>query len=189
MTDEQIEKFNSLYQQACDKMRGLIILEGYRPKGIGVFEKLRANKAIKYFNEALSIYPDHFQSLFFLGKIHQRLRNYEQALSYFDSALKLERTNHNIPQEASLVAMHLNQIDKAIEYSKEALRRKPDDFALLGNHSMNLLIAGLDNEAKETIDKAIALNPNDDINQRIKTKIQGVISGQAKRPTFAESLG
>lgn len=189
MKDEQIEKFNSLYQQACDKMKGLIILDGYRPKGIGFFEKLRANKAIKYFNEALSIYSDHFQSLFFLGKLYQRLGDYEKALSYFDAALKLEQTNHNIPQEASLVAMHLNQVDKAIEFSTEALRRKPDDYMLLGNHSMNLLIAGLDNEAKEAIDKAILLNPEDDINQRIKNKIQAVISGQVKRPTFAESLG
>lgn len=53
---------------------------------------------------------------------------------------------------------------------------------------MNLLIAGLDNEAKEAIDKAILLNPADSINQRIRTKIQGVISGQVKRPTFAETL-
>jgi tetratricopeptide (TPR) repeat protein len=189
MTDKEIEKFNSLYQQACKKMKGLIILEGYRPKRIGFFDKLRANKAIKYFDQALSIYPEHFQSLFFLGKLYQRLGTYEQALTYFDTALKLEQTNHNIPQEASLVAMHLNQIDKAIEYSKEALRRKPDDFALLGNHSMNLLIAGLDVEAKETIDKAISLNPADNINQRIKTKIQEVIAGQVKRPTFTESLG
>ena len=189
LTNEQIERFNSLYQQACDKMKGLVILEDYRPKGIGFFEKLRANKAIKYFHEALSIYPDHFQSLFLLGKLHQRLKDYEQALQYFDAALKLELTNHNIPLEASLVAMHLNQVDRAIEYSKEALRRKPDDFAVLGNHAMNLLIAGLDNEAKEVIDKAILLNPADNINQRIQSKIQAVISGHVKRPTFAESLG
>lgn len=189
MTDVQIAQFNSLYQQACDKMEGLIILNGYRPKAIGFFDKLRANKAIKYFDQALSVYPDHYQSLFFLGKLYQRLGNYEKALSYFETALKLEQTNHNIPQEASLIAMHLNQVDKAIEYSREALRRKPDSFELLGNHSMNLLIAGLDNEAKEAIDKAILLNPADDINQRIKSKIQAVISGQIKRPTFAESLG
>ncbi len=108
---------------------------------------------------------------------------------YFETALKIEQINHNIPLEASLVAMHLKQIDKAIEYSKEAVRRKPDDVAVLGNHSMNLLIAGLDNEAKETINKAILINPNDNINRQIKIKIDGVIAGYAKRPTFEETLG
>jgi len=189
MTEQQIAEFNSLYQRACDKMKGLIILEGYRPKRIGFFEKLRATKAIKYFEQALSLIPDHYQSLFFLGKIYQRLGEYNIAINYFETALKSEQTNHNIPQEASLVAMHLNQIEKAIEYSKEAIRRKPNDFALMGNHSMNLLIAGLDNEAKETIDKALLINPTDTINQKIKNKIESVISGQAKRPTFESSLG
>lgn len=189
MTNEQITEFNSLYEKASKKTEGLIILEDYRPKEIDFFDMLKANKAIKYFKQALSIYPEHFQSLFFLGKLYQRLGKYEQALSYFDNALKFELTNHNLPQEASLVAMHLNQIDKAIEYSKEALRRKPDHFAIMGNHAMNLLIAGRDKEAKEAIGKAISINPNDEINQRIKTKIESVMTGQTKRPTFEEALG
>lgn len=189
MTDEQIEKFNLLYQKACKKMTGLIIIGGYRPKKIGFFEKLRAKKAIHYFKRAISIYPDSWASLFFIGKLYQCLGNYKQSLSYLEIALKLEQTNHNIPQEASLVAMHLNQIEKAIRFSNEALRRKPDDFILLGNHSMNLLIAGLDSDAKDAIDKALLLNPNDDINQTIKNKIQAVILGQVKRPTFIEIVG
>jgi len=189
MTDEQIAEFNSLYETGCKKMKGLVILEGYRPKRIGFFEKIRANKAIKSFEKALSIYSDHFQSQFFLGKIYQRLGDYEKSLFHLESALTLEQTNHNIPLEASLVAMHLNQIDKAIEYSKEAVRRKPDDSAVLGNHSMNLLIAGFDNEAKETINKAISINPDDNINRRIKIKIESVIAGHTKRPTFEEALG
>ena len=189
MTEQQIAEFNSLYQQACDKMEGLIILDGYRPKSISFFEKLRANKAIEYFEQALAIYPYDYASLFFIGKLYQRLGNYVEALSYLEAALNIEHVNHSIPQEASLVAMHLNQIDKAIKYSKEALRRKPDDFALLGNHSMNLLIAGFDDEARTTINKAILLNPTDDINQYIKSKIENVISGQEPRPTFESSLG
>jgi tetratricopeptide (TPR) repeat protein len=188
MTEDQIANFNSFYDKACKKMEGLIILEGYRPKTIGFFEKLKAKKAIEYFNSALSIYPEHFASLFFLGKLYQRLGDYETALAYFETALKFEKYNHNLPQEAALVAMHLNQIDKAIEYSAESLRRKPNDSALLGNHSMNLLIAGRDLEAKETIDRAITVEPTDQINQRIKEKIDGVISGKIHRPSFEESL-
>ena len=189
MTDDQIVIFNALYQQACDKMEGLIILEGYYPKKAGFFEKLRIRKAIMYFNQALSIYPEHYQSLFFVGKLYQRLAEYNKSLTYFERAIQLEHVNHNIPQEASIVAMHLNQVDKALEYSKEALRRKPNDYALLGNHSMNLLIAGLDDEAKTTIDLALKINSTDQINQTIKPKITNVIAGKEERPTFANTIG
>jgi tetratricopeptide (TPR) repeat protein len=189
MTDRQIAEFNSFYELGCKQMKGLILIGNYRPKRLWFFDKLKARNAIKSFEQALSIIPDHFQSLFFIGKLYQRLTNYDIALSYFEHALKVEQVNHNIPQEASLVAMHLNQLDKGLEYSKEALKRKPDDIALLGNHSMNLLIAGLDKEAKETIDKAISLSPDDNINNKIKDKIEAVIAGQIRRPIFKEASG
>ena len=188
MTEQQIEEFDSLYQQACEKMKGLIILDGYRPKGIGFFEKIRANKAIEYFEQALAIYPYDFPSMFFIGKLYQRLGNYEAALSYLEKALNIEHENHSLPQEASLVAMHLNQFDKAIEYSNEALKRSPNNIALLGNHSMNLLIAGRDDEALAAINKAMSIDSTDEINQYIKSKIENVISGQEPRPTFENSL-
>ena len=170
-------------------MKGLIMLDGYRPKGVGFFEKRRANKAIQIFEQILSIAPEHFQSLFFIGKLYQRLGEHQKSLSYFETALQHEHINHSLPQEASLAAMHLNLIDKAIQYSTEANRRKPNDFALLGNHAMNLLIAGLDNEAKEAIDKAMSIDGTDAINKRIKSKIEAVIAGHIKRPTFEDTLG
>lgn len=188
LTNQQIADFNNAYQKACNKMKGIAILEGYRPSGIGFFEKIRANKAIKYFEIALAIEPNNYQSLFFLGKIYQRLGEYNKSLGLLEKAMQFEKENHYLPLEASLVAMHLNQLDKAIEYSNEGLRRKPNDFALLGNHSMNLLIAGKDQEAKENIEKAIKLNPTDEINKRIQSKINSVISGQERRPTFKDSI-
>jgi tetratricopeptide (TPR) repeat protein len=170
-------------------MEGLILLDGYRPKGIGFLGRRSANRAIEQFKQALAIIPEHFQSLFFIGKLYQRLKDYENALTYFETALQYEHSNHSLPQEASLVAMHLHQTDKAILYSAEALRRAPENFALMGNHAMNLLIAGLDEEARETIDKAMLINQNDKINRTIQLKIENVISGKVKRPTFEQALG
>ncbi|WP_161595844.1 tetratricopeptide repeat protein [Flavobacterium pectinovorum] len=169
-------------------MEGIVILENYRPKKIGFFEKRRAKKSIRHFENALAIFPEHFPSLFFIGKIYQRFGEYEKALLYFEKALEIEKENYNLPQEASLVAMDLNLIDKAIEYSNEALQRSPNNFALMGNHAMNLLIAGEDEIAKEIIEKAVKLEPNDSINKNIQNKINAVISKEIKRPTFKDSI-
>ena len=188
LTDIEINNFNREYKIASQEMNGIIILDNYRPKKISFFEKLRAKKVIKHFEKALEIVPEHFASLFFLGKVYQRLEEYEKALFYFEKALEFEKEIYSLPQEASLVAMHLNKIGKAIEYSSEALNRKPNNFALMGNHSMNLLIAGKDKEAMEQIDLALKLEPNDSVNKNIKDKIVSVANGEVKRPTFKETI-
>ncbi|WP_343703228.1 hypothetical protein [Chitinophaga sp.] len=187
-TDREIEEFNAAYDFACKKMEGLLILEEYRRGKLNFFERIRAKKAIESFERALLIDPAHWQSMFFLGKIYQRMNLHEKSLAYFELALGIEHVNHNLPQEAALAAMHLSQTDKAIKYSAEAIRRKPNDAALLGNHAMNLLIAGQDQEALETISLAISLNFDDKINRHIFDKISGVISGSMKRPTFADVI-
>jgi tetratricopeptide (TPR) repeat protein len=189
MTQDRIELFNFYYKKACKAQEGIIILDEYRPANLGFFGKLKAKKAIKLFEMALEIFPDHFQSLLFVGKIYQRLKDYEKSLKYLEAATEHEKENHMAPQEASLVAMHLNLVDKAIEYSTEALRRKPDDPALLGNHAMNLLIAGAFTKAYETIEQALTVNPKDHINQEIKSRILGVREGRLSQPTFKEVIG
>lgn len=187
LTDGQIAKLNSLYGHACKKMKDLIILNEYKPKKAGFFERRRANKAISLFEQVLSITPEHFQSLFFIAKLYQRLGNYQKALKYFETALEYEHTNYGLFQEVSLVAMHLHLIDKAVWYSAKANELKPNDSDLLANHAMNLLIAGFDKEAKQEIDKALSINENDEINKRIRAKIESVIAGQSRRPTFEEA--
>lgn len=109
-------------------------------------------------------------NLFFLGKLYRRLADYDKSLSDFQRALKLEQTDYNIRQEPSLAATYLNKTNIAIEFFEEALRRNPDNFIILGNHSMSLLIAGFDDKTLEIINKAISLNlnPTDIITKSIK---------------------
>ena len=149
LTEKQISEFNNFYNKGCSLQKGIILLDGYRPKSLGFFSKLKAKKAIGNFEKALEIYPASWQSLFFIGKIYQRLKEYEKSLIYIEKAMIYETQNHVLPQEASLICMHLHQVEKAIEYSKLSININPENFALLGNHAMNLLIAEFDNEAKE----------------------------------------
>ena len=189
MNDDQVAEFNFHFEQAGKDLNHIIILGDYHPGNLGFWDKRKAKKAIQNFERCISINPNHWQSLFFIGKIYQRLGDHENALQYLEKALKIETINHNIPQEAAIEAMHLNMIEKGVEYSLESLKRNPNDFALLGNHAMNLLIAGLDRDAEEYINKALYLNPNDELNNRIKKIIANVIEGIEKRPTFKNSIG
>ncbi|MBC5843203.1 hypothetical protein H8R25_01955 [Flavobacterium sp. F-392] len=188
LTENQISEFNSYYNKACTLQKGIILIDGYRPKNLGFFEKMRAKKAIYNFEKALEIYPESWQTLFFIGKIYQRFRDYEKSLNFIELSMKYETQNHVLPQEASLVCMHLNQIAKAIEYSKLSININPENVALLGNHAMNLLVAEFDVEAKDIIEKAILLHPQDKINRNIKQKIENVILKKEKRPKFNDAI-
>ncbi|AOC93667.1 enhanced serine sensitivity protein SseB [Flavobacterium anhuiense] len=186
--NKKIQEFNEIFEQAGKKQEGLVILDGYRRKELNKFEKLKLEESIQDFQKCLDIVPEHWQSMVLMSKAFQRLERHHEALEQLELAFKLELENHIIPMEASLEAMHLKDIDKAIFYSEESLKRKPNDYTLLGNHAMNLLVARKDNEAKETIDKAIKIQPNDSINKNIESIIKDVIAEKRQRPTFEDAV-
>lgn len=182
------QEFNEIFERAGKKQEGLILLDGYQKKELKESDKLKLEESIKDFKKCLEIVPEHWQSMILMSKALQRLERHKEALEQLEFAFKLELENHIIPMEASLEAMHLKDIEKAIFYSEESLKRSLDDFALLGNHAMNLLVAKKDQEAKATIDKAIKLQPNDSINKNIESIIIDVISGKRTRPTFEDAI-
>lgn len=184
----KIQEFNQIFARACKKQEGLVLLEGYRRKNLNETDKAMLEESIKDFQKCLDLFPDHWQSMMLMAKSFQRLEQHAEALTQLERALTIELESHLIPMEASLEAMHLKDMDKAIRYSEEALKRNPNDFAVMGNHAMNLLIAEKDREAKEAIDKAIELQPNDSVNRNIESLIKDVLSGKKKRPTFEDTI-
>lgn len=186
LENKKSQEFNKIFEQGGKNQEGLIFLDGYRKKELQESEKLKLEESIKDFKKCLEIVPEHWQSMVLMSKAFQRLERHQEALEQLELAFKLELENHIIPMEASLEAMHLKDIEKAIFYSEESLKRNPNDFALLGNHAMNLLVAKKDQQAKETIDKAIKLQPNDSINKNVESIIKDVIAEKRERPTFED---
>lgn len=185
---KKYQEFNDLFEKAGKRQEGLILLDGYHRKKLNESEKLKLEESIMDLKKCLDIIPNHWQSMMLIAKALQRLERHSEALEQLEAALKIELENHSIAVEASLEAMHLKDLNKAIQYSEESLKRKPNDFVLLGNHAMNLLIAEKDQEAKETIDKAIKLQPRDSVNRNIESLINDVLLGKRDRPTFEDAI-
>ncbi|WP_046757622.1 SseB family protein [Kordia jejudonensis] len=184
----QLKLFNTQYELAMTNIEGLIHADGFRRRGIGKKEVERLEIAITAFNECLDIYPNHWQSMLLLAKVHQRLRNHELSFALLEKAFHIELDDHTIPVEAAFEAMHIHKTEKALFYSAEAIKRKPDDPVLLGNHAMNLLIHEQDNEAIAIINNALALDPNDAVLKNIKALISNIHAGKQKRPTFEDTI-
>jgi tetratricopeptide (TPR) repeat protein len=186
--NKKYQEFNEIFERAGKRQEGLILLDGYRRKQLNSSEKMRLEESIKDFQKCLEIVPNHWQSMVLMAKAFQRLEKHNEALEQLELAFHSEKENHTIPMEASLEAMHLKDLDKALFYSEESLKRKPNDFTLIGNHAMNLLIAQKDNEAKEMIEKAIKISPNDSVNRNIESIVKDVLSGKRIRPSFEDVI-
>lgn len=186
--NKKLQGFYEIFERAGKRQEGLIYPDGHRSKKLSEHEKKKLEESINDFKKCLNIVPDHWQSMMLMAKALQRLERHSEALEQLESALKIEPENPSIAMEASLEAMHLKDLDKALSYSEESLKRKPNDFALLGHHAMNLLVAERDFEAKETIEHAIKLQPNDSVNRNIEQTIVDVLSGKRKRPTFTDAI-
>lgn len=182
------QAFNKLFERAGSTLRGLVYLDGYQRKSLSASDKLSLEKSIEDFKKCLTMVPDHWQSMVLMAKALQRLERHSEALEQLEAAFVIEPQNPSIPMEASLEAMHLKDIDKALFYSNASLNTKPHDASLLGNHAMNLLVAGKDSEALSTIEKAMRLEPNDTINKNIESIIRDVLAGKRARPTFEDTL-
>ena len=184
------DTFNRIYKRANERVHSIVFRDGYRAKDLelNLWQRFLIIRSINDFKTCIKSYPNHWPSMFILGKIYQRLDKFDKALSKFESAYGIEKNNIDILREASLSSVHLDNIDKAIFYSDESLRLKPNDFSLLGNHAMNLLIAKRDKEAQEYIQKAIDLQPDNLLNKNIKLVIDSVIDGKMKRLTCKDAV-
>ena len=186
--NQKYKEFDEIFERARKRQEGIILLDGYRRKQLNLSEKVRLEESVKDFQKCLVIAPNHWQSMVLIAKAFQRLERHKEALDQLELAFNIEKESHTIPMEAALEAMHLNNLDKALYYSEESLKRKPNDFVLMGNHAMNLLIAYKDNEAKEMIENAIKIQPNDSINRHIESIVNDVLSGNRTRPTFEDTI-
>lgn len=185
---QHIEQFNTLYDLACEKQKDLILLGGYRMDKPNPSDQAKLEESVQYFEQCLALIEDHWPSMVLMAKALQRLERHEEALVLLEKAFVINEENHSIPMEAALEAIHLEDLEKALYYSEASMQRKPHDFALMGNHAMNLVLAERDAEALALIEEALVLEPKDEVNGNIKNLIKEVMAGTRKRPTMRETL-
>jgi len=177
------DEFNALFDGAATRLKPLVATGGYAPGHPNSTQARRLRSCIRELEACLAFVPDHWQSMVFLAKAYQALGEHRTSLDWLSKAMEVEPENHVLPKEASIEAIHLRDVNLALRFSAEALRRKPGDPDLMGNHAMNLLLAGRDEEATQTIREALELVPDDSFNQRISQIISDVASGKRDRPT------
>ena len=184
MNQKDIHLADLFYNEALESQKRVIKFGDFKPKSLGYFDKLKAKRAINYFQKLLKIKPDDFRLFFFIGKNYQSLKEFEKAFYYLEKSVELNMQESILPFEASIVAIHLDLTDKAISLVKEAIKRNPDEASLLAVYAMYLLIAGCFTDAQIVINQAFKTSPRDNFIIDLKVIVDEVKLGHLTQPTL-----
>lgn len=112
--------------------------------------------------------------LFFVGLGYRSLGEYEIAEKYFENVLKIEEGQIHAINELGLCKMCLEKYEEAKELFTMLIAMDPKNSEFLCNKASANLYLGNNEEAKRDIEKALKINPEDDVAIEIKKVIESL---------------
>jgi protein O-GlcNAc transferase len=137
---------------------------------------------MKSFEQALAIHPQSWQSLWALGKIHQRLGASRDALDCFARAHSMNPDHPDVASEAAITAMEIGRLPEALTYARAAVKQAPNHPGYLSNLALALVLNGENGAGLETIRAARQLAPIDAVAETVEARIEDVIAGKRAPP-------
>jgi len=170
--EEAIESFkNALDLLEERKVKNRIQEEKYREKAVNFLRKIGASlsalekdeKALHWFDKALDIDSEDYNTLRDKGVSLSRLGREEEALDYFKKALQKNRENFPSWREMGAVLSNLGREKEAINCYWKAIEINPDDYH--SYRQLGISFAKLDpprsREANAVLRLALEINPDD----------------------------
>ncbi len=109
------------FQRQIDKVHAVYLVY----KGDKAYRKLELNKAIKYYNKAVQLYPEHYGAWYNLGNIYVVYEDYYSAVDSYERAFEINpkmiiaRMNYGI-----VSSVRLGDFDGAINQYDEIINTK-----------------------------------------------------------------
>ncbi len=184
-----VARFNQLYKRGWKLSRSYMLFgAGGRKAPLNWWAKWRLRRAIASFQDALSIVPESWQSLWALGKIHQRLGNALDASKSFAAAYRVNPEEVDVAREAAIAALNLGHPDEALVYTRTALRHAPSDAGLMANLAVSLILLDDTRGALDAVNAARRLDPGDHLTQGLAAHIAEVVAGRRPLPKTMRDL-
>ena len=190
LSDEEIERHNRHYETGWKLIEGLILVHDTGPTAPpGWLARRRLRRAARCFEHALAISPRGWQSLWALGKIHQRPDDSREALRCFGRAFDISPDQPDVAREAAAEALSVGDGRLAVRYCRAAIEAMPGDPGLVANLALALLISGKPAEAQSAISEATQRAPQDPISAAVARAVDDVVQNRRPRPrTLADVL-
>jgi tetratricopeptide (TPR) repeat protein len=140
------------------------------------------------FEDVLRAYPDNWRVMWLQGKAHQALGEYPAAVRRFEAAYRLERNDPNVGRELVAALLETGANGEAVTVATEVAVRHADDAGLVANLAVALLLDGQVDLARDTAERALALDPADTITVALREVIEEIAGGRRPRPRTLREL-
>lgn len=188
-TEAEVREHNRHYQEGWALIRDDIFLAGSRASGPpGWRVRRRLTRAIGCFEAALAVNPEGWPSLWALGKIQQRLGRKAEALEAFTRAHALAPEQPDVAREAGIAAAEVGDGAAAVRFVEAAIAARPADGGLLSNLALARLLCGDVVGAREAVDRAAALLPEDAIVHKVRRVVEDVAGGRRSQPRTLDEI-
>ncbi len=126
------------------------------------------NEAVVHLNEAIRIHPTYKNAYLLLGNAHQYLKKFDEAIQFYNQALKLDSEYSDAFNNLTLAYRNggkhhgevTRNIQKSIQYLEIAHQRDPSDTETLRLMGIAYGMSGNGGKAVEYLEKALKLQPN-----------------------------
>ena len=172
--NQQFEEAIAIYQQALE----------LKPNDTDILHNLELSHKLKEDPATLAIY---------FGNLAYEAGEYQEAADYFEQFAALDTVIPQLYIKWGECYMHLNREDKMKEVFQKGIEQYPDCSTLYGNFFLNLRNFGEIEEAKEMIDDALKVLPNDVSLRRLNQVLLPIIYDSTEeietcRTRFTDSL-
>ncbi|TQF70118.1 hypothetical protein [Pseudoalteromonas luteoviolacea] len=185
ITQEEADRYNYLFNKASELIDPFLRIHGV--------ERSKANvktlsEAISMYDEAISIHPGSWQSMWLRGKAYQALSDANSAYISFKQSYSLMPDNPDVVNEYLLEATNLNKISEALQVNKIAVEQFPDHLGLQANYALVLILNGDIDQAIKQGELALKMAPEDQITINLINMAKDIRSGKRKQPKTVYEL-
>jgi len=128
-----------------------------------LFSAGRAEQALSYYEAAERLRPEEYQppcmragALFSLGRRDEAIAAATRALGAIDARLAVQPDDARALQLAAVLSARVGQRERALDYVRRVLERRPDEFASAYNVACAYAVLEMREEALVMLDRAVS---------------------------------
>ncbi len=152
--------------------------QGQLPEGHPPIDQEALRKQVDIHKTVLEKDPENLEALITIGNLNYDMKNYPEAILYYEKAVKKDGTNIGVLTDLGTSYFYSNNPAKALEIYERSLVIDPKHFQTLMNIGVVKMSSGDKKGAADAWEKLISYHPDAPEAAELRTTIQKLREGK-----------